>query len=189
MKKHIPIIILCVLVTSCITEKKVNRWLDEHKTKAAGYCADNYPPDTLTKTIIENIDSAGYYDAYMGMSTYADILFWRLDSMKRNATPERPYKVNMDSLRRVVDKEIRQRLKPCIDTVKVVTNTVVDMARVKYLQGTIDMKDHAMAEMQVMANERENKIRSQRKWFWLFWVLIIIIGGYTFLKLRFKLPI
>jgi phosphoglycerol transferase MdoB-like AlkP superfamily enzyme len=73
--------------------------------------------------------------------------------------------------------------------VKVITNTVVDMARVKYLQGTIDMKDHAMAEMQVMANERENKIRSQRKWFWLFWVLIIIIGGYTFLKLRFKLPI
>lgn len=183
------IIILAFFLTSCLTEKKVNRWLDEHEKQAATYCADNFPPDTLTKTVVEQTDSAGYYDAYMGMAYLADSLMNELQRKSNAATPDKPYKPNIDSIRAVIDKEIRKRLKPCLDTVKVVTNTVVDMARVKQLQGLIDKKDFVIAEMQVRVNDQQDKIRSQRKWFWLFWALVVIGGLYTFMKIRFKLPI
>ena len=182
------IIILSVLLTSCLTEKKVNRWLNEHEQQAATYCADNFPPDTLTKTVIEQTDSAGYYDAYINMAYLADSLFFRLDSLQHLPPSERP-KINIDSVRRVVDKEIRRRLKPCVDTVRVVTNTVIDMARVRQLQGLIDKKDFVIAEMQVRVNDQQDKIKSQRKWFWLFWALVIAAGLYTFVKVRYKLPI
>lgn len=182
-------LIIVLLFTSCITQKKVNNWLDDHPTEAAGYCADNFPPDTLTKTVIEQTDSAGYYDAYMGMAYLADSLMNELQRKSGAATPDKPYKPNIDSIRGVIDKEIRKRLKPCLDTVKVVTHTVVDMARVKQLQGLIDKKDFVIAEMQVRVNEQQDKIRSQRKWFWLFWAVVVIGGLYTFMKIRYKLPI
>lgn len=188
MKKNYLIIAL-VFLSSCMTESKVNRWLDDHKTEAAGYCADNFPPDTITKTVVENIDSAGYYDAYMNMAYLADSLFYKLDSLAHAATPDNPYKPNIDSIRKVVDKEIRKRLKPCLDTVKVVTNTVVDRARETQLRGLVDKKDFVIAKMQVRADERENKIRGQRKWFFLFWGLVVAAGVYTFVKVRYKLPI
>lgn len=181
--------IIIILFTSCVTQKKVNSWLDDHKTEAAGYCADNFPPDTITRTVTQNIDSAGYYDAYMNMSYLADSLFYRLDSLIHSATPDNPYKPNIDSLRKIVDKEIRKRLKPCIDTVIHVTHTVVDKARETQLRGLVDKKDFVIAKMQVRADERENKIRSQRKWFFLFWGLVVAAGIYAFAKVRYKLPI
>jgi hypothetical protein len=185
MKILIPILLL---LSSCVTESKVNNWLGKHPDKAAEYCADRFPPDALTKTVIEQTDSAGYYDAYMSMAYLADSLFLRLDSLQHLPPGERP-KINVDSLRKIVDKEIRKRLKPCVDTVKVVKTTVVDMARVKQLQGLIDKKDFVIAEMQVRVNEQQDKIRSQRKWFWLFWALVIAAGLYSFVKVRYKLPI
>lgn len=181
-------IILCLAFTSCVTQKKVNNWLDNHPMEAAGYCADNFPPDTVTRTVVENIDSAGYYDAYMNMSYLADSLFFRLDSIQHLPPGNRP-KINIDSLRKIVDKEIRKRLKPCIDTVIHVTHTVVDKARETQLRGLVDKKDFVIAEMQVKANERESKIKSQRKWFFLFWGLVVAAGIYAFVKVRYKLPI
>lgn len=181
--------LIALILTSCVTEKKVNRWLNEHEQEAATYCATKFPPDTITKTVVENIDSAGYFDAYMGMSTYADSLFWRLDSMKRNATPETPYKLNMDSLRKAVDKEIRKRLKPCIDTVKVITNTVIDRAKEKQLHGLIGQKDQVITSQQKDIQELNGKVKNKNKWIWMFWGLVVLIAGYTILKLRFKLPI
>jgi hypothetical protein len=181
--------LLAACFTSCVTQNKVNNWLGKHPDKAAEYCADRFPPDTLTKTVIEQTDSAGYYDAYMGMSYLADSLMNELQRKSNAATPDKPYKPNVDSIRAVIDKEIRKRLKPCVDTVKVVTTTIVDMARVKQLQGLIDKKDFVIAEMQVRVEEQQDKIRGQRKWFWLFWALVVAAGLYAFVKLRYKLPI
>lgn len=183
--KYIAIIIL---FASCVSQKKVNRWLNDHPTEAAGYCADNFPPDTLTKTFIKEVDSAGYNEAYINMSYLADSLFNRLDSIEHLPPSERP-KINIDSLRKVVDKEIRKRLQPCVDTVIYITYTVVDKAREKQLQGLVDKKDFVIAEMQVRANERDDKIKVQRKWFFLFWGLVVAVGAYAFIKIRYKLPI
>lgn len=182
-------IILLVLLSSCLTQKKVNNWLDDHEQEAAGYCATKFPPDTLTKTVIENIDSAGYFDAYMNMSYLADSLMSEIERKAATATPDNPYKPNIDSIRRVVDKEIRKRLKPCIDTVKVVTNTVIDRARERQLRGVIDEKDKVISARDKRITELEAKVKAKNKWVWMFWILVALAGGYTLLKLRFKLPI
>jgi hypothetical protein len=178
----------CILFASCITEKKVNRWNNEHEMQAAKYCADKFPIDTLTKTVIQNIDSAGYYDAYMNMSYLADSLFWKLDSIQY-LPPEQRSKLNIDSIRKVVDKEIRKRLNPCVDTVKVVTNTVVDRAREKYLQGLVDKKDGVITGLQDDNHKLMDKVKAKRKWVWMFWGLIALIAVYVFAKIRFKIPL
>lgn len=182
------IIILTIFFTSCVTESKVNNWLGKHPDKAAEYCADRFPPDTLTKTVIEQTDSAGYYDAYMNMAYLADSLFFKLDSLQHLPPGERP-KINVDSLRKVVDKEIRKRLKPCVDTVKVVTNTVIDRARETSLKYMIDEKDKVISVRDKRNTELEQKVKAKNKYVWMFWILVALAGGYTLLKLRYKLPI
>lgn len=181
-------IIAMVFLSSCLTENKVNRWLDDHEQQAAGYCAKRFPPDTLTKTVIEQTDSAGYYDAYMSMAYLADSLFYRLDSLQHLQPGERP-KINIDSLKKVIDKEIRKRLKPCVDTVRVVTNTVIDRARERQLQGVIDEKDNMVSARDKRNSELEAKVKAKNKYVWLFWIAIVLIVGYTALRLRGKLPI
>lgn len=178
----------CILFASCLTEKKVTRWNNEHEMQAAKYCSEKFPVDTVTKTITQNIDSAGYFDAYMNMSYLADSLFWKLDSLQQ-LPPEQRASLNIDSIRKAVDKEIRKRLKPCVDTVKVVTNTVVDRARERYLRGLVDEKDKVITGQQKENFDLWKRLKAKRKWVWMFWGLIILIAGYTILKLRFKLPI
>lgn len=181
------LIIALIFFTSCLTEKKVNRWLNEHEQQAAGYCAKKFPPDTLTRTVIENIDSAGYYDAYLNMAGLADSLFTRLDSIEHLPAAERQ-RLNIDSIRKVVDKEIRKRLKPCIDTVRVVTNTVVDRARERQLLGVIDDKNLIITDQQKTIGGLTDKVHDKNKYVWMFWVLVALAGGYTALKIRGKLP-
>lgn len=189
MKLYLALSICVALFSSCLTESKVNRWLNEHKTKAAGYCTENFPPDTIAKTVVENIDSAGYFDAYMNMSYLADSLMNEIQRKATAATPDRPYKPNIDSIRAAVDKEIRKRLKPCIDTVKVVTNTVIDRARERQLQGIAEEKNNTISARDKRITDLETKVKARVKWIWMFWVLVAMVGGYTLLKLRFKLPI
>lgn len=178
----------CILFASCLTEKKVNRWNNEHEMQAAKYCSEKFPVDTVTKTVTQNIDSAGYFDAYMNMSYLADSLFYKLDSLQ-HLPPEQRAALNIDSIRKAVDKEIRKRLKPCVDTVKVVTNTVVDRAREKYLQRLIDQKDGVITGLQKDNQELRDKVKAKNKWVWMFWGLIVLIGVYVFAKIRFKFPI
>lgn len=183
MKILIPILLL---LSSCLTEKKVNTWLDDHTQQAAGYCAKKFPPDTLTRTVIENADSSGYFDAYMNMAYLADSLFSRLDSIQHLPPGERP-RINIDSLRKAVDKEIRKRLKPCIDTTIRITYTIRDRAKEVELQGTVDEKDKVISARDKRNSELEEKVKSKNKWVWMFWGLVVLVGGYAALRLR--LPI
>jgi hypothetical protein len=178
----------CILFASCVTEKKVNRWLNEHEVKAAKYCSEKFPVDTVTKTVTQNIDSAGYFDAYMNMSYLADSLLWKLDSIQ-HLPPEQRAALNIDSIRKAVDREIRKRLKPCVDTVKVVTNTVVDRARERHLQGMIDQKDGAIVGLQKDNQDLRDNVKRKRKWVWMFLGLIVLIGVYVLAKIRFKIPL
>jgi hypothetical protein len=173
-----------VLFSSCVTEKKVNRWLNEHEQQAAKYCATEFPPDTLTRTVVEKTDSTGYFDAYMNMAYLADSLFYRLDSLQHAATPDKPFKINIDSIRWVVNKEIKKRLSPCVDTTIQITYTVRDRAKEVELQNKLDEKDVVISARDKRVTELEGKVKAKNKWVWLFWILVALVGGYTILKLK-----
>lgn len=186
------LLIISVHFCSCVTEKKVNEWLKEHPTQAAGYCADNFPPDTTTRVITDSVDLKAYEAAYWEMSQYADSLFNKLED-QRNAfkpTPERPCppSVNLDSLRKAVDIEIRKRLTPCKDSIQKVTYTIVDKAREKQLQGKLEEKDGVVSARDKRITEQEAQVNRLKKWPWLFWGLVALAGLYVFAKLKFKLP-
>lgn len=182
----LTIIAFLALISSCITQKKVNHWLDDHPTVAAGYCADNFPPDTVTRTVFQSVDSSGYLDAYLNMSYLADSLFYRLDSLQ-HVPGAAPYKFNIDSLRKAVDKEIRKRLKPCVDSVVHITNTIIDKAREKQLQGKLDEKDVVITARDKRITELEAQVKGLKKWPWMFWGLVVLVIGVIYINQKFKL--
>lgn len=190
--KKILIAIFCIAFASCVTENKVNRWNDDHPTAAAGYCAVKFPPDTTIMVITDSVNTKAYEAAYNGMAAYADSLFMQLKQQRESfkATPQQPCPpaVNLDSLRKAVDAEIRKRLAPCKDSIQKVVYTVVDKAREKQMRGMLDEKDVTIGARDKTISQKDNTIDGLKKWPWLFWALIVLIGGYTFLKLRFKLP-
>lgn len=181
-----------VFLSSCLTEKKAYRWLDDHPTTAAGYCADKFPPDTTARLIIDTIDTGAYDAAYLQLSSYADSLFNQLKKQREayKPTPDQPCPpaVNIDSLRKVVDQEIRKRLTPCKDSIQKIVNTVVDRAREKQLQGKLDEKDLTISKRDKRISELDAQVKRLKKWGWLFWILVVLIGGYTLFKLRYKSP-
>jgi hypothetical protein len=192
MKTLIITALAAILLSSCITEKKVKGWLNDNPTTAAGYCADNFPPDTVSKIIYDSVDMKAYEQAYMNMSYYADSLFQQLEAARNSFRPSPsqpcPPVVNLDSLRKVVDAEIKKRLTPCKDSIKVVERTIVDKAREKQMQGKIDEKDAVISARDKTISEKDAKIKSKNKYVWMFWGLVVLIGVYVFAKLKLKLP-
>lgn len=192
MKQYLKAIILLLCFCSCISQKKVNNWLDDHPTDAAGYCADKFTPDTITRVITDSVDLKAYEAAYLAMSWYADSLLNHLEDRRNAFVPTVdhpcPPAVNLDSLRKAVDIQIRKRLTPCKDSIKKVVYTVVDKAREKQLQGKIDEKDGIISTRDKRNSELEKKVKGLRKWPWMFWGLVAMVGLYKFLKIRFKFP-
>jgi hypothetical protein len=185
--KQLIYILAIILFSSCITERKANNWFNQHKRKAAAYCHVNFPVDTTNKVEFKFVDSSAYHNAYLNVSHLADSLFFALDSVTH--IPGKPYRPNIDSLRKVVDKEIRTRLTPCVDSVVYIKTTVVDHAREAILQGLLDEKDQINTKQQQIIQRQNDKIIMQRKWFWLFWGLVVLIALYVFAKIKFKLSI
>jgi hypothetical protein len=186
------VLLFSVSFCGCINQKKVTQWLDEHPTEAAGYCADRFPPDTTAQVSYDSVDTKSYYQAYEQLNSYADSLFDQLQQERNQFVPAPgqpcPPAVNIDSLRRVVDGEIRRRLAPCKDSIKYIKYTVVDKAREKQLQGKLDEKDDVISARDETISENAAKIKSQSKWFWLFWGMVGLNILYVFLKLKLKLP-
>lgn len=189
--RNLKYLVVLLLFTSCVTQKKVKNWLDDHPTEAAGYCADKFPPDTVTRVITSKPDSTGYNDANDRMQRYADSLFYRLDSLQHAPRTEAdpcPPRVNLDSLRKEVDREIRRRLTPCVDSIVYITNTVIDKARETQLRGLNEEKDKTISARDKRITDLEAKVKAKSKWIWMFWILVAILGISIFLKVKKILP-
>jgi hypothetical protein len=190
--KILATIFFLIMIASCITQKEVNTWLNDHKREAAGYCADNFPPDTTARVVTDSVDTAAYEAAYQGMEHYADSLFMELKRRRESyiPTPQAPCppSVNLDSLRKAVDAEMRKRLAPCKDSLQKIVYTVVDKARERQLQGKLDENEAIRIQQQKDLLKTIDRLDKTKKWPWLFWLLVALIGGYTFIKIRYKLP-
>ena len=182
------------LAPSCINQKKVTRWLNENPGKAAEWCADEFPVKESVDSSYK-IDSADYEQAYAEVWAYADSLLNELDNRVEAGhggyvpVGSFPPPMSIDSLRLAISKQLRKSLKPCIDSVKVITRTIENIARVSALSHDLREKDKVISARDQTITEQAKKIKAKTKWVFFFWILVGLIAVYIYLKIRFKLPI
>lgn len=184
-------ILIALLFTSCVTQRKVNDWLGAHPTEAAGYCTLTYPPDTTAQIIFTAPDSTGFKKATGKLTGYADSLFKRLDSMQKvKPVPGAPCPpvINLDSLHKEVNAQIQRGLKPCVDSVVTIRTTVVDHAKEVYLTGKLEEKDKTISARDKTITDLTAQVKAKGKWVWYFWILAALCGLYTLLKIRKIIP-
>lgn len=165
--------VILMTLSSCTTQKKATKYFDEHPKDAADYCAVKFPVKETIDTIYSGIDSADYELAYREVWEYADSLLNELGKkpgevvIYQGDTIYVPSVKANDRLRKEIEKELRKKLRPCIDSVKVITKTVENTAKVTSLQITVQ-------ELSADRDKWKAKSYAQRRLiFWLFAVLIL----------------
>lgn len=140
------IVIGLLALSGCINQRKVSCWLQENRAYGAGYCAKEFPFKEVEDTVVMYVDSSNFFEAYSEMSLYADSLINVIRNQKTDT-------INVDSLKRSIEKGIRRKLRPCIDSVKVVTRYIENTAKVealelenKTLKDTITKRDQTVSE-------------------------------------------
>lgn len=156
---------ILMILSSCTTQKKVTRWLNEHPNEAAKYCADEFPIKESSDTAFV-IDSAGYEAAYWELWHYADSLLNERSKVEHDTA-------FIEKIRESIKTEIKWKLRPCIDSVKVVTKTVENTAKVKYLTAKIDEQISIITNMNNRNNELQQKITEKNRLLWIMWIVFI----------------
>lgn len=182
-------IIILLLFTSCITQKKVEHWLNDHQMQAAKYCSDRFPVVPEIDTVYKAPDTTKYAEAVNNLEQTLDSALAELKRKSAAATPEKPYRPNIDSIRSILVADIRRGVRPCKDSIQYIEITKVDKAREVYLQGLVDVKDDTITKLQNQNAKLQEKLSAARKWAWWFWILVTAIGLYIFARLKLKLPI
>ena len=154
-----------MILSSCTTQKRATRWFNEHETEAAKYCSVKFPVSESVDTAFV-IDSAGYEAAYWELWRYADSLL----NERSKTTHDTAY---IEKIRESIKTEIKWRLKPCVDSVKVVTKTVENTARVKYLTGKLDEQITIITNMYNRNNILEQKLTQRNRLLWITGIIII----------------
>lgn len=154
------IIAACIIIilASCTTQRKAEKYFNSHVDKAAEYCANKFPviPHVDSTT---TIDSTGFWDAFNALYLFADSL---LQAGKDTV------KIPVEITREVVREKIKRELAPCVEKVVTVRERVIDSARQFILQDKI-------AGLDKLVREKENDIQiidSKRDW----WKKIAIWG-------------
>lgn len=168
-----------MILSSCTTQKKAIRWFNEHETEAAKYCAVKFPVSESVDTSFV-IDSAGYEAAYWELWHYADSLLNERSKVEHDTA-------YIERIRESIKTEIKWRLKPCVDSVKVVTKTVENTAKVKYLTGKLDEQITVITNMYNRNNELQQKITEKNRVLWIMW--IVIIGFLLWFTRRLWMPL
>ena len=188
--------VVLLILSGCTTQKKATKWFDDNRKAAAKYCAVKFPVLEKTDTAFV-IDSAGYEAAYWELWKYADSL---LTTVSKDTQYIERNNVNIDSLRKVIALQIREKVKPCIDSVKVVTKTVLDTKQLDVANGVIDDlekelkgKDATISKRDDRITVLEGKISAKNKALWIAWVIVIFLlvwmNRKLLVRLITKLPI
>lgn len=167
--------VILMTLSSCTTQKKVTRWLNEHPDQAAKYCANEFPVKEAVDTLY-TIDSAGYESAYWELWRYADSLLNERSKVEHDTA-------FIERIRENIKTEIRYKLKPCIDSSKVIVKTVENTAKVKYLTGKIDEQISIITNMYNRNNELDKKLSNRTNYLWISLLIILCLSLYITRKL------
>jgi hypothetical protein len=189
MQKYL---ILLVLLIGCTTEKKVTKWNESHKDRAAKYCSEVFPclpgkPDSIIKFLPG--DTAGYNQAILELQQNLDIVNEINDSLIRVLIADtscKKYAAAVEDLQRQNDKlkhNVRTVSKPVHDTsLKVIRIPYADSSRDYYLQAQVNQCHDEGIKKDVKISELNNAVKKYKKFVWYFWILCALIALWIFRK-------
>ncbi len=180
-------LLIIMLFASCMTQKKAEGWMNAHENEAAHYCSAKFPVVPHTDTVYQAPDTSKYVEAKRNLEHTLNSVLAELQRKTNTATPEHPYRPNIDSIRIVLAKDIRRGLEPCKDSTKFIKYTVVDRAREIYLQGILDARNKTIGDKDKLISTCQEKYAGAIKYVWMFWALVAAIVVYAILRFRFKL--
>lgn len=166
IRASLKILFIGTLMSGCVSESKVIKWNDKHPVQASHYCSVKFPVEEQTQ-VEYRVDSADYNAVVDSIRRYTDSI---LDAARADGKDTQ----YIEQVRERIKTEIRWRLLPCLDSTKVITKTVENTARVKYLQGLLEAKDLTITKRDERITELENKLAKCRKLLWLFGILLAI---------------
>lgn len=210
MIKYIAFMSVAVIsISSCTTAGKATRYFDEHRDTAAGYCAVRYPPN-LDSSIKITTDTAAYNEYIENAGKYSDSLLkitqdrndqialghelikqLRVkgeysESVAQELADQlnKIHPVDTAALRRSIEKQIRNTLKPCRDTtitVKVenTARVAAEKARADKYQGTADEYTNGRNSPATVFGWLFRALF--RKWW--FWLIIVAAAAFFTRKL------
>lgn len=170
-----PLIVGLLIHSSCTTEKKAITWLNNHEQKAAEYCAVKYPVKESVDSSYK-IDSANYNKAYYELWAYADSLLKEREKVSTDT-------VYFQTVREQIKTEIKWRLKPCIDSIKTITKTVENTAKVQALTLSLSVKDETISKRDLRITNLEGKLSWYKQAFFSLCGLLLLILLISFRKL------
>lgn len=205
------ILALCALLNSCTTAAKATRFMQQHPEVSAQFCAEAYPVrdsvgvDSVSYTPADNTDYTATIDSLLSLT---DSLFDanRLRRMIVDTAGliESYYRLQLlrqqKEARRLKEalQSFRTSYRPCVpDTALILRqHWLENTARLEASEMSCDVRIAALesdtARLGGVMSERTARLKEAKEGLskWRLWCLLTwaAIGGYTFLKIRFKMP-
>ncbi len=176
-----------LILSSCTNLKKATTYLDKNRVEAAKYCLDRFPLIEKTDTLFVR-DSADYDSVINDLLQYSDSL---LVELSKKPSYER---IDIDSLRKVLAIQIREKVKPCIDNIKVVEKTVIDTRQLEIANGVIGDLEKSLKGRDATISERDKTITSLQEDYSSVkkqrnWLIIALILSALWITKRLWLPL
>ena len=170
-----PLIVVLLILSGCVNQRKATIWFNEHEQKAAEYCAVKYPVKESIDSSYK-VDSANYNKAYYELWAYADSLLNEREKVSIDT-------VYFQTVREQIKTEIKWRLKPCVDSIKTITKTVENTAKVQALTLSINAKDDIISKRDLRITNLEGKLSWYKQAFFSLCGLLLLILLISFRKL------
>jgi hypothetical protein len=198
-----------ILLTACMTPRKVENYLDKHQGFAADYAARKFPPKVEYKEGKAVIDSTEYNEFIQAVTESYDLqlqeyqkLLNERDSVQNILIGQAkaqghdpviirvPYASPSDSLR-IIRNFLTTTKIPGVKISKTDTITVENTARIVNLNEVIKELDRKIATLEGMliaAKEAKGEAEhASNKWRLYFFILLAVFIGYIFRKRIFNL--
>lgn len=167
-------ILVLLLLSSCATERSVNKWLIKHPDDLVQVCDSVFPKRELIDTIYDGIrhtypkgiDSEAYMKAYAQIWDYAD----SLESVLQGIDTTHRITIR-DSLRKVFIYRFRFKY----DTIRI-TRYQFDSLKVKILTDSLETKNTEIKYLKKIAADRINYLLG----------ILSIVGTFMSYQLRQK---
>lgn len=199
-------LLVILLFTSCMTERKVSAYLDDHPGYAAQQCANRFPIRDST-IIHERIDTAGYERFIGEVLQYADSVAEvaeqrnkairdvqaelntirsqkeytddELERLQKKLDAVKP--IDIAVIRKSVEAEVRAKLKPCKDSI--ITVYKENTAKVKQLESTQTELTRLQSGKKDLSTLFGWLLSALIKKWW-FWLIVVALAGWVYWRIR-----